>query len=971
MTYSGLQTAHCNLPTPRGVVTCKVKGEASPSPRSQMSDPNEAVQIPIDPAQIRKLTRMLITLVSFMAVAFLVLTTVGPYTDFLWFAHDVRHPEVFELGYETRSLLFLAAFLPTWVLIYFSLRQAFALSLVYLRRPDSMGSVLVGNAIVWLQSRGASVVKFAAPVAALVLSSEFGGEWNTYLLATHSRQFGVKDPTFGLDLEFFVFRLPWYRAIANYTFATLFISLVLTIGLYVGLQTLAALAKIELSRPHIRFHVSVLIGASFIAFGAQNWLKVYEAGFVANSQFTGAGYSDMQGVGALRIFALIAIAGGIAVIGGWKLGRPNQMAITIAMTLGVFYVVGVLAYPAFIQRFVVDPNRLSRELPFAEKAIQMTRFAYGLEKIDVRSTDVHMAPSPAEVSSSSTTLDNMRLWDPEIVRQSFEGLQGIRPYYKFNDVDVDRYDINGQRTMVMLSPRDINIEGLTSTAHNWTNERLLYTHGYGVVVVPVNAATTDGRPDFLAQGIPQSAPPTLPITEPRVYFSDFRDAQDQPTDEYAIVKTGEHELDYQTDSATATHSWTGDRGIPIGGLLSRIGFSIAMQDGNLLFSPKVAGESRLLVHRNILDRAGRLYPFLTFDRDPYLVVLHGRLIWILDAYTTSSNIPYSERMNPEPDALNYIRNSVKVTIDAYSGVVNAYAVQPDEPILQAYRAIYPGLIQDVSTLPPGFREHFRYPEDMFAVQSHQLSQYHVTDPRVFLSNDDAWQIAKERNLSGDSAEIRPYYVQMKLPDEPKASFLLIRPFTPNGKSTMSGWMAAHSDPADYGHLTLYRFVNQSPVAGPQLMEANFNSTPAISNINRQYQNGQSDILVGNLLVIPIGQSVMYVEPLYLKSKTTGITGVPRLFRVVLALNDRIVVGETYRDALNDLLGAQSLPAIQPTTPAQPGKPSAPDVQTQIQKAAKALELFDQAEAALRQGEFGKYGELQKQVREILRTLVKK
>jgi uncharacterized membrane protein (UPF0182 family) len=939
-----------------------------------MSDTNIQAHIPIDPAAIRRLSGCAILVFSLFAIALVTLTSVGPYTDYLWFAHDVRHPEVFNKGYETKGILFVAAFVPTWILIYFSLRQAFALSLIYLRKPDSIGSVVVGNAVVWFQAKGGTVVRFAAPLVAFFTASQFSGEWNTYLLSTHAQAFGVKDPTFGMDLGFFVFRLPWYRAVSNYAFATLIIALILTVGLYVGLQALAALAKIELSRPHIRLHVALLVGTSLIVLGIQNCLKVFEAGFTPNSQFTGAGYSDMQGIGALRLFAILAFVGGAAVIAGWKLGRPNQVTATVAVALGAFYLLGVMIYPSLVQRFVVGPNRISRELPFAQEAIQMTRYAYGLDQIDVRSTDVQPAPNAREVAGSTSTLDNMRLWDPEIIRQSCLGLQAIRPYYTFNDVDVDRYDIGGKRTEVMLSPRDINIEGLTPTARNWTNDRLYYTHGYGVVVVPVNAATPDGRPDFLAQGIPQSAPPSMPVTEPRVYFSDFRDGSGGITEQYAIVRTGEPELDYQTqaNSATVTHSWTGDRGVPIGGLLSRLAFSIALQDGNLLVSPKVGGESRILVHRNVLDRATRLYPFLQFDGDPCLVILHGRLIWILDAYTTSTNVPYSDRDPDDPDGLNYIRNSVKVTIDAYTGVVTAYDVQPNEPILKAYREIYPGLIRDISELPDGLRDHFRYPEDMFAVQSRLLAQYHVTDPRVFLTNDDSWQIAKERNLNGDSSDIRPYYVQMKLPDEPSAEFLLIRPFTPNGKSTMSGWLAAHSDPVDYGRLTLYRFVNQSPVAGPQLMEANFNSTPAISNINRQYQNGQSEILVGNLLVIPIGQSVLYVEPLYLKSLTTGVTGVPRLFRVVLALNDRVVVGETYKEALNDLLGAQSLPST-PATTAEPA-PTATGIQPgqpDIAKVIHASDLLDQADQALRQGDFAKYGVLQKQAREILKLIVKK
>lgn len=942
-------------------------------------------QLPIDPAAVRRISGCGIAILSVLAVGFFALLSAGPYADFLWFAHDVRHPEVFSKVYETEGLLFVCAFIPTWLLIYASLRQAFTLSLIYLRKPDSIGGVVVGNAIVWFQSKGATLVRYVSPLVAFVLASQLSGEWNTYLLATHAQTFGMKDPTFGMDIGFFVFTLPWYRALSNYVFATLFLSLILTVGLYVGLQALAALAKIELSRPHIRLHVSLLIGASLIAFGVQNGLRVYEAGFVANSQFTGAGYADMQSVGALRIFSILTIVGGLAVIAGWKVGKPNYVAATVSAIAGAFYILGVGLYPSLVQRFVVDPNRLSREQPYAEQAIAMTRYAYALDEkhIEVRNTDVRPEPSAAEIAASQTTFDNMRLWDPEIVRKSFQGLQAVRTYYRFNDVDVDRYKLNGRQTEVMLSPRDIDIQGVSPAARNWTNDRLYYTHGYGVVVVPVNAATPDGRPDFLIQGVPETAPPSLPVQEPRVYFSDFRDDDGNAEDEYAIVRTSQPELDYEKiDATTVTSSWQGDRGVPIAGLLSRLAFSVVLGDGNLLVTPRITDDSRLLVHRNILDRAQKLYPFLKFDRDPCLVILDGRLVWLMDAYTTSQNVPYSDRLVFGDSTLNYIHNSVKVTIDAYSGLVNAYAIQPDEPILKAYREIYPGLIRDFSELPAGLEPHLRYPEDLFSVQSYELERYHVTDARVFLSNGDAWQIAKERDIQGNSAEIQPYYVQMQLPDEPRAGFLLIRPFTPNGKSTMSGWLAAHSDPGDYGRLTMYRFVNQSPVAGPELMEANFNSTPAISNINRQYQNAQSDILVGNLLVIPIGQSVMYVEPLYLQSRTAGITPVPRLFRVVLALNDRVVVGETYKDALNQLFGEAAVAPTRAFTPAGPTSLTAPSTTSppsgpgalgasERAKVTQAANLLDEADEALRKGDFGKYGDLQKQARALLRSLAGK
>ncbi len=372
------------------------------------------------------------------------------------------------------------------------------------------------------------------------------------------------------------------------------------------------------------------------------------------------------------------------------------------------------------------------------------------------------------------------------------------------------------------------------------------------------------------------------------------------------------------------------------------------------------------MRRNILERASKIYPFLRFDQDPYIVVHNGRLVWIMDGYTSTDMIPYSERLSGPTGSLNYIRNSVKLTCDAYTGEVIAYAVEPNEPILRAYRQIYPGLVRDLSELPAGLQEHFRYPEDLFQIQSQELTNYHVTDPTVFLTNSDAWSIARERNLYGEKAPIRPYYVQLQLKNEPKPQFQLILPFTPNQKPNMSGWLSAQCDPGVYGQMKLYRFKGPLP-KGPELMEADFSSTPAISYINRQYRNDQSDVIVGNLLVIPIGKSVMYSESLLLQSKTIGIQSVPRLFRVILALNDKVVVGETYADALKQLFQGTESPPLAQAEPSQtttnPQAVASPPVTSSTVASVKAaLELYDQANAALKNGDFAKYGELQKKLR---------
>ncbi len=924
-------------------------------------------RIQVDPRQIQMAVRKGRTLAIIGLVIVAILTCVVPYTDFLWYAHDARHSDVFEVSYGTRGLLLLVTFLATWAFLYFNFRKALKVSLIFLNTPENRGQAMLSNAIDWMTRKGSVVVLVVAPFLAFMLATGLSSEWNTFLLAQHRQVFNVKDPLLGIDLGFYVFTLPWYHAIANYLFGLLILTSVISIGVYAGLQAMALLAKIELSRPHIRSHVSVLVGFTLLAYGAQNWLKTYEYGLIDSGQFTGAGFSAIYQLSLTRIFVWMVVALGLATIIGQKVGKPYSIPIAGGITCAVYYLAVMQGVPFIIQRFSVDPDRIHKEAPYAQKAMDMTRFAYGLDKIAVKDWEIHDSPSQAEIKGSTATLDNMRLWDPAILRQALETVQSIKPYYSFNDVDIDRYMINGKQTMLMLSPRDLKLRGLDQTAQNWANQRLRYTHGYGLTISEVDKVSADGQPVFLASNMPIESSSGLEIKEPRIYFSDDRLPGQAPEDQYALVNTGEQEFDYP---GAPGNKWMGDRGIPISGLISRIAFSIALGDGNLLISQNITGDTRLLMRRNVLDRAAKIYPFLRFDDDPYIVVNKGRLTWILDGYTYTSMIPYSANVEGANGSLNYIRNSVKLTVDAYSGEVNAYAIEPNEPILKAYRQIYKGLVHDISELPTGLREHLRYPENLFQLQSMQLMEYHVTDPTVFLTNADAWNIARERGLSGAKENIRPYYVQLQLQDETKPQFQLILPFTPNQKPNMSGWLSAKCDPDNYGSMTLYRFKGPLP-KGPELMEADFSSTPEISFINRQYRNEQSEIIVGNLLVIPIGQSVMYSESLFLQSRTSGIQAVPRLFRVILALNNKVVVGETYQAALKLLFQNTSTTEVAPT--GVPGSKPAPGTgqAAVIVNPKSALELFDQANAALKSGDFAKYGELQNRLRKALAELAAK
>jgi uncharacterized membrane protein (UPF0182 family) len=908
----------------------------------------------------------------FLVLVTALLAMVGPYATWMWFVHDVRYPSVFGVSYGARATLLGTSFFATWAFFHWTLTAAFRRGEVFLAEPDTVGQLLASNAIAWFQRSGTSLARFGSPLLALFFALGFANNWNALLLFRSAESFGRKDLLFGLDFGFYVFQLPLLTATAGYVFGVFFMGTLLTFAVYAGLQSLASIAKIEFTRPQIRSHTGWLFGALLLAVAANVWLKTYEAGLAPGAQFTGAGYTGVLKANMERVFAVLcALMAPLAVLNG-RMWRPNMVAARGGLALvGVYFLI-VLILPTLVQSTFVGPRLVEVESPFAERAIQTTRFAFGLDKAEVRDFNVSTRPKAAEIAQAASTFENMRLWDPDILRQSFSSLQSFRRYYTFDDVDIDRYNINGKQTMVMLAPREIDLDGLEATSQNWNNRRLQFTHGFGVVMAQVNGSTETGQPKFLARDIPLQTSGGIKIDQPRVYFGDLRFNDGTPRDEYAIVNTNQEELSYQTAQGSVRHRWTGNRGVPISGFLTRFAFSMVLGDGNLLVAGNLNPNSRLLMRRNVVQRASNVLPFLRFDNDPYIVVNRGRLLWMLDGYTTTDMIPYSAMVgSPGAGRMNYIRNSVKATVDAYTGEVLAYAVEPNEPLLRAYRRIYRGVVKDRSELPEGLEAHFRYPEDMLTVQSRVMATYHVTKPDAFLSGTDAWSVASERGITGVKELMRPYYVQMRLPDEPQSGFLQIIPFTPRARPNMSGWMAAHCDPGHYGRLTLYRFFTRGSLPpGPELAESNFNGNPQISEINRTFNNDQSEVIVGNLLVVPIGESVMYVEPLFLQSKTAGLQAEPRLFRVILAYEDKIVVRETYAEALAALLGSAAPAQPDPGSPRQPGEPAPVRSDGAPATPKRALELFEQADQALRSGDFAKYGELQKQLGAELERLVR-
>lgn len=915
----------------------------------------------------RRVLRWGTIVLTILGIVVLTLSSVTPYVDYLWFALDARQPRIFTVGYETKGLLFLPAFAFSWALMHFSLKRALKLSLVYLETPTGAGQMLISNALHIVQDRGWNIVRIVAPVIAFLMAISFSNEWSTFLAARNATPFGMKDPLYGLDLGFFVFTLPWFKAILTFVFSALFLTTLLTLGIYSGLQLLAAMAKVELGRPNIRLHLGILAGATLLLLAARLYLGAYEFGTVQSSQFTGAGYAASLELNMQRVVAALV---GLLALGIFVLARSSgvyKLLFRGGIGVAAAYVIGVLMLPSLVQRLAVEPDKLRKEGPYAERAIRMTRFGYGLDKVQSRNVPIQNEPSAADLAASKATLDNMRLWDPEIVRQSVETLQSFKQFYRFTDVDVDRYTIGGKTTQVMLSPRDIFSQGLPGDSRSWLYERLQYTHGYGVVMSAVNDATAEGDPELLMKDIPQSTSAELPLAEPRIYYSDFRGVNDEVVDEYVLVNSNQPEFDYSSEEAENTTRWSAKGGIPIGGFFRRLALAIVLGDGNLLVSSNVTGDTRLLMRRSILDRCSRIYPFLKLDQDPYIVLIDGKIYWMLDAYTTSDRIPYSAIVEQGGSRVNYIRNSVKIVVDAYSGDTTAYAIQPEEPILKTWRAIYPGLVKDASQLGPQFAAHYRYPEDMFRTQALILTQYHVSDTNTFLNNNDLWEMPSEVGLDENRRPLNPYYVQMTLPGEAKDGFVLMLPLNPRRKANMSGWLAAHCDPERYGEMVLYRFPRGANVGGAEQMEATFAADPKVTQARLQLQGSSrstTEVIVGNMLVIPVGNSVIYAESYFPVNRQSG-SGRPRLKKVILGVNGRVEIGDTYREAL-DKLFANAQVSTEPQTPVK-NEPQGIK-QTDLQEVKEALDLLDRADAALRSGDFAKYGQLQKQAREKLRLM---
>ena len=609
---------------------------------------------------------------------------------------------------------------------------------------------------------------------------------------------------------------------------------------------------------------------------------------------------------------------------------------------------------------MVKPNEITKERPYIEHNIEFTRMAYGLDKITEKNFPSAGELTLEDLNKNARTIENIRLWDHRPVLETYKQLQEMRLYYEFGQVDVDRYVLNGQETQVMIAPREIEIGRLPQQAQTWVNQRLKYTHGYGLCMSPVNEVTNGGLPVFSIKDIPPKSSVDLTIERPEIYYG-------EKTGLYVIVNTLEQEFDYPKGDENVYTTYEGTGGVRIGSFFRRLAFAWRFSDAKILLTGYITPESRIMFHRSINQRYRTVAPFLRYDQDPYLVVADGKLYWIQDAYTTTSMIPYSEPTRTSPtERINYIRNSVKAVVDAYTGEMRFYIIDESDPLIATYRKIFPKLFRSFEEMPAALKAHIRYPVDLFMLQAKMYNTYHMRDPQVFYNQEDVWSIPNE--IYGEAEQrMLPYYIIMRLPDEDREEFLLMLPMTPTKKNNMVAWMSAKCDLDEYGKLLIYKLPKDKLIYGPMQIEAKISQKPDISREFTLWGQRGSSVIRGNLLAIPIEQSFLYVEPIYLQSTESQI---PQLKRVIVAYEDRLAMAETLEEALREVFGEEMEASLGTPIVLEDAEKTALKAAVGSEKdlPRSAMEHYNRAQAHLRNGRWAKYGEEMEALRKVLREL---
>lgn len=917
----------------------------------------------------RRSRRSLIILALILCVVFASRTWISYYVDALWF-ESVGYAQVFWKSLGIQSAVFLAFAAATLLILYGSF---VALKKAHFRNFPDSHTIYLGGQPVKLPVE--PVLRFIAITGSVLIAILTGAvmmsEWPILALFWYAPRSGSgpADPILGKTPAFYLFSLPAWQLIAGWLMA-----MAVIVCIIAGFFLLTKRATRAFEGPYGNYGqlpwagFSIAFAFLLLVSAFQVYLSRFGLLLQNHTIFAGATYTDAHITlpGLLAITVMLVLAAGAVIANAFWLRRGRWLVAAVVPVIAAYFVVQVIG--GYVRSFIVKPNELVREQPYITNNIKATRQAFDLDRITQREFPADTSMAVADAAANQETLQNIRLWDWHALQDTLRQIQEIRTYYDFPDVDIDRYEINGKLSEVMLATRELNVDKLPESSRNWINEKLIYTHGYGVTMNSVNGFTAEGLPNLYLSNMPvQSSVPGLKVTRPEIYFGELTN-----TDVY--VKTRQKEFNYPQGETNSFTSYEGKDGIVLNGFLRRILVAIDRDDlSKLPFSDDVNDQSRLLMRRDVRTRVSTLAPFLTFEQDPYIVIGEdGRLYWMMDAFTTSDSYPYSSHYRLNGDSINYIRNSVKVMIDAYDGTTTFYVFDPKDPIVSAYRRIFPGLFKDASAMPGFLRKHVRYPELLLAMQAEVYGLYHMTDPQMFYNREDLWNVASQISATQGGEQpaepMEPNFVLMKLPDEKQLEFVEILPFSPVNRNNMIGWIAGRSDGANYGTAVVYDFPKTKLVDGPLQIEARIDQNAQLSGQLSLWNQQGSHVRRGALLVIPFGRSLLYAEPIYLQAAQSPM---PELRLVVLALQDRLAYGPTFEAAMSALFG-NAAPNIESGAPQQtqaaasgaPGR-SQPELQALIAEAAKDLSDYQRLTA---EGKLGEAGQKLEQLKRALDAL---
>jgi hypothetical protein len=872
------------------------------------------------------------------------------YTEVLWF-DEVGYSEVFWTGVWTR--LGLGAVFGVIFAVLLLVNLWIVRKITNPARLFTVSDQILERYRATLQPYTKWIVIGGAILFGFFAGSGASVQWRNWLLFSNAQDFGATDPVFSRDIGFYVFRLPFHRFLFTWGFSTLaVITIVVGVAHYL-MGGIRPQARTDRVAPEVRAHLSVLLGLIVLLKAWGYRLDQYDLLYSARGTVTGASYTDVNAqLPALKLLVVIAIVVSVFFLIN---ARFKNWILPIA-GIAILALTSILAggvYPAIVQRVRVTPNERQLEADFIKRNIDSTRRAYAIDAVAATPFPAEPGVEEAEVENSRATVQNIRLWEPSVLVDQYVTLQRIKPYYEFLDVDIDRYDFNGQRRQVMLAAREVDTAGLSPDAQTWLNQHLVYTHGYGVVANRVDRVTVEGQPDFIFRDIPpRPAPEGGPVLEQnQIYFGE----SSRPA--FVVGNTTQDELDYpsgegEEEGSEEVTKYDGDGGIAMGSIFRRAAFAWRFRDVNLMISSAIHAESRIMFRRQILERARHVAPFLQFDTDPYIAIVDGRLVWILDGYTSTEMYPYSERIDfggvsdgSVNGVGNYIRNAAKFMIDAKEGTVTGYAWDEEDPILRAWMQVFPDLFQPRSAMSDDLLDHVRYPEGQFMIQSNRLATYHITDPIDFYGKGDAWSVARDpdpRIASLQRPPVPPYYVLQTLPGEEGLDFVLVRPFTPANRQNLSAYLVAHGDPEKYGKLVLYRFPNSDAIFGPEQVQGRINQDGAVAQQISLWDQQQSEVIYGNLLIVPLGDSLLYVQPLYLLGEGSRL---PELRRVVAVTGNTVRMADTLPAALTAIF--EGLPSDIEGEEPPPG-------QTPEEILVEIREHLEAAQAALERGDLAGY-----------------